>query len=288
MKLSFIIISFKSYHLLEKLLSKIPKQHEIIIVENSLEIETKYKIEKKYKNSKVIIPRENLGYATAFNKAYKVCKNNFIITISPDTRIEKTLFKKIENLLLKFKNFSLLAPIYKNQKIYQNFVPISNTQIVPKINNYKIIRVKEIDWCFCILNKSKLKNKKILDENFFLYFETIDICRKLFKNKKDMYVVKNLKFDHLGTSSSHKKFDYVIKENRNWHFSWSKFYFYKKNYSYLFALKKILPNVYQSLVGIIWCILVFEFKDIKLHIASLKGLLSGIFLIKSHFRPNLN
>ena len=103
-----------------------------------------------------------------------------------------------------------------------------------------------------------------------------------------MYVVKNFKFDHLGTSSSQKKFDYIIKENRNWHFSWSKFYFYKKNYSYFFALKKILPNVYQSLVGVIWCILVFEFKDKKLHIASLKGLLSGIFLIKSHFRPNLN
>ena len=96
MKLSFIIISFKSYHLLEKLLSEIPRQHEIIIDENSLEMETKYKIEKKYKNSKVVIPKENLGYATAFNKAYKMCKNNFIITINPDTKIEKTLFKKLK------------------------------------------------------------------------------------------------------------------------------------------------------------------------------------------------
>ena len=102
-----------------------------------------------------------------------------------------------------------------------------------------------------------------------------------------MYVVKNFKFDHLGTSSSQKNLIMQLKKTETGIFSWSKFYF-KKNYSYLFALKKILPNVYQSLVGVIWCILVFEFKDIKLHIASLKGLLSGIFLIKSHFRPNLN
>ena len=274
--------------MLDKLLSKIPKHHEIIIVENSLEMETKFKIEKKYKNSKVIIPKENLGYSTAFNRALKISKNNFLITISPDIKIEKILFKKIEKLLLKFKNFSLLAPEYRNKKIHQNFAPISNTKIISKVKNHKIIQVKEIDWCFCILNKSKFKDKKILDENFFLYFETTDLCRKLFINKKKMYVVKNFKFDHLGTSSSNKKFDYEIKENRNWHFSWSKFYFYKKNYSYLFALKKILPNVYQSLVGVIWCILVFEFKDIKLHIASLKGLLSSIFFINSYFRPNLD
>ena len=66
------------------------------------------------------------------------------------------------------------------------------------------------------------------------------------------------------------------------------FIFIKKNYNYFFALKKILPNVYQSFIGVIWCVSVFEFRDIKLHIASLKGLLSSIFLMKSYFRPNLD
>ena len=72
MKLSFIIISYKSDHLLNSLLKKIPKKHEIIIIENSLQKKTKQKIEKKYKNSKVIIPKKNLGYASAFNKAFKL------------------------------------------------------------------------------------------------------------------------------------------------------------------------------------------------------------------------
>ena len=66
----------------------------------------------------------------------------------------------------------------------------------------------------------------------------MDLCKKLFKNRKKMYIIKNLKFHHLGTSSSNKKYNFQIRINRNWHFSWSKFYFYKKNYNYLFALKK--------------------------------------------------
>ena len=116
MKLSIIIISFKSDHLLENLLSKIPNKHEIIIIENSLQIKLKKKIEKKYKNSKKIKPKKNLGYAAAFNKAFKISKNKFLVTMSPDVKIEKNLITNIENLLKKFKNFILVAPDYKIKK----------------------------------------------------------------------------------------------------------------------------------------------------------------------------
>ena len=288
MKLSFIIISYKSDHLLNNLLNKISKKHEIIIIENSLQNNTKYKIEKKFKNSKVIIPNKNLGYASAFNKDMKLSKSNFLITLTPDVVIDKKLILKIETLLSKFKKFYLMAPEYRNQKVYQNFTPISNSNNLIKIKNHKMLSVKEIDWCFCIINKRKFKSSKILDENFFLYFETMDLCKKLFKNRKKMYIIKNLKFHHLGTSSSNKKYNFQIRINRNWHFSWSKFYFYKKNYNYLFALKKILPNIYQSLVGILLCSLIFRFKDTRLHFSSLKGFISSAFYMKSYFRPNLD
>ena len=285
MKLSFIIISYKSDHLLNNLLNKISKKHEVIVIENSLQKKTKYKIEKKFKNSKVIIPSKNLGYASAFNKAFKLSKNNFLITLTPDVVINKKLILQIEILINRFKNFHLMAPEYRNQKIYRNFTPISNSKSMFKIYRHEIIAVKEIDWCFCILNKKKFKSSQILDENFFLYFETMDLCKRLYKNKKKMYVIKNLKFHHLGTSSSNKKYNFEIKINRNWHFSWSKFYFFKKNYNYFYALKKIIPNIYQNVLGIFLSIIKINMYDAKLHLASLKGALNAIVLNKSEYRP---
>ena len=65
MKLSVVIVSYKSDHLLEKILKDFSKKHEIIIIENSLQASTKKNIEKKYSNAKVIIPPTNLGYAAA-------------------------------------------------------------------------------------------------------------------------------------------------------------------------------------------------------------------------------
>ncbi len=287
MKLSVIIISFKSDHLLRKLICKIPKKYEIIIVENSKLKSTK-KLEKKFKNVKVILPSENLGYAKGFNLAFKYSKNNLILTLTPDVIIDNYLIKKLELFLQKFNNFTLLAPEYKNQKIYKNFTPFSENEKISSINkNFYIQQVKEIDWCFCIINKKKISTSKILDENYFMYFETIDLCKQLIKKNHKLYVIKSLKFDHIGTSSSKKKYKNEILINRNWHFSWSKFYFFKKNNNYFYALKKVLPNIYQNFIGVIISIIKANNLNLKLHWASLSGITNSIFLRKSIYRPKI-
>ena len=246
------------------------------------------KFEKKFKNLSVITPNENLGYAKAFNLALKKCKNKFVLTLTPDVFINKNLIFKIEKVINKFKNFTLLAPEYKNQKIYKNYSSFDDNKFKKnKISNFVIEEVKEIDWCFCVLNKNKFVNSRVLDENFFMYFETTDLCKKLLNLRHKMYIIKDLKFDHLGTRSSNKKYNNEILINRNWHFSWSKFYFFKKNYNYFFALKKITPNIYQNILGIILSLIKLNIFNVKLHLASLLGALNGVFLNKSFYRPKL-
>ncbi|MDC3152594.1 glycosyltransferase, partial [Pelagibacteraceae bacterium] len=121
MKLSVIIISYKSETLLKKLLLEIPSRHQITIIENSLLKITKKNIEKKFKNTKVIIPSENLGYASAVNLAFDKCKNNFILMITPDVKIDNKAIIKLENFIKKFQKFTLLSPVYKKQNIHRNY-----------------------------------------------------------------------------------------------------------------------------------------------------------------------
>ena len=273
---------------MNKLLINIPKKYQIIIVENSRSHITKKKIEKKFNNTKVIIPETNLGYARAFNKAFKDCKNQIVLTLTPDVLINKKLITNLENIVKKFKNFYLIAPEYKNQKKHKNYQTISSMKNNSfKIKNFVIQHVKELDWCFCILNKKKFKNPQLLDENYFMYFETTDLCKKLEKNNSNMFVIKNLNFEHKGTSSSNKNYNHQILYNRNWHFSWSKFYFFRKNYNYLYALRKVLPNIFQGIYGIFFSLIKVNLLEVSLHIASLSGLINSIFLNKSNFRIKL-
>ena len=288
MNLSIIIVSYNSEKLLNKVIKKIPKENEIIIIENSLKVDVKKDFEKKYNNTQVIIPAKNLGYASAFNLGFKKSKNNYVLSLTPDVIINSNLINQIIKIIKSLKDFTLIAPEYKNQKIYKNYIHAGEKRIKEKnISKFKLQEVKDIDWCFCVINKLKFKDKNILDENYFLYFETMDLCRHLFSKRHKMYVIKGLKFDHLGTSSSDNKFNNAIMLNRNWHFSWSKFYYFKKNNNYFYALKKISPNIYQGIKGIIISFFKMNLNEINLHLHSISGIINGIFLKKSHFRPNI-
>ncbi len=104
-----------------------------------------------------------------------------------------------------------------------------------------------------------------------------------------MLVSKNIKFTHEGTSSVNKVFSLEVSLSRNWHYNWSKYYFFKKNYGVLFGLKKIFPNFLRSVRKIlIYKILLKD--NIKYHfaLAEFKGILQSVLSKSSNYRPFKN
>ena len=286
MNLSVIIIAFKSDHLLDKLIKSFPKKFQIIIIENSRNIKIKKKIEKKFKNTKVIIPSKNLGYAAAANLGIKNCKNKFVTIATPDISISLNVIFKFSKLLDKFSNFSIITGVYKNQTIHKNYVlkKEKNTKEL-KIGKLNLKEVNDIDGCFLILNKLTFNTNKIFDDNFFMYFENTDLCRRLRLKNKKMYIVDNLKFSHKGTNSSFKKHEIEILKNRNWHYSWSKFYYMKKHHNYFYALKKVTPNLFKATVGYFQAVIASDKKHVITHKGTIFGILNAITLRKSLLRP---
>ena len=51
--------------------------------------------------------------------------------------------------------------------------------------------------------------------------------------------------EHKNNTGSDKKFDEDIRNLRHWHLMWSKFYYYRKNFSYL----KGLSETYKSFIS---------------------------------------
>ena len=84
------------------------------------------------------------------------------------------------------------------------------------------------------LNLSQFKEVGFFDENFFLYLEEIDLCRRVIKNGKKIYIDSNIQISHEGAKSVDSSISFEIELTRNWHWMWSKFYFQKKYYGYFF------------------------------------------------------
>ncbi len=290
MNISVVIVSFRSFHLLEKLIENIPQENEIIVIENSLDSSLKIKLEKQYSNVQVIIPEKNLGYGKALNLGIKESKCNYVICMAADISLEKQCFLEISNILNLFSDFSILSPIYLDERVYKNyFITKENTNKLKtkKVLNNFLKEVDDVDGALMILNKVKFTQEEIYDENIFLYFENTDLCFRVRKNNEEIYVIENLKYTHYGTKSSHLNYQNEVLKSRSWHYCWSKFYFYKKHYNYLKAFSKTLPNFIKAIKFCIYYKIKKDNLKFQLHKHELLGLLNAYLLKESSYRPSI-
>ena len=283
--LTIVFSSYQSQKLLNKILTKFQNKYKIIIIENSLDYEIKKSLEKKFDNVDVVIPKENLGLAKSYNLGLNKAKTKFVFLNNPDIEIDNKSIKELLICAKKIKNLGVISPTYKYENIYKNYEIYSSKR---KINSstfdkYGIIEVDFIDNNF-LINKKNI-SKLCFDKNYFLYYETADFTKNLKKIDKKLYVAKKIKFHHYGASSLPSKYLNLVKKTRSFHYNWSKFYFYRKNYNYLYALKKIYPNLIKSIKKIFLGIIRLDKKLLKFSFLEIFGIFTAIILCKSFYRP---
>ena len=290
--LTLAFLSHHSKYLITKLVDEIINYNlgvKILIIENSIDHQLKYELESKYKKQvKVFLPNENLGFSKGMNKAIELSDDQFVFLNPADVILSHKCIQNLLNCLNNFKDFTLLAPTYKEEKIYKNYEEFlfskerETHQL--EIENFSLKEVDWIDGTF-IVNKEKIENNKIMDENIFIYFETMDMCLNFKKKNQKMFVVENIKFEHIGGSSHERKFNFEAKLSRNWHYNWSKFYYFKKNFSYLYALKKFSTVLFKNALKLLYYFMTRNKENYLLKKAEINGSMHSILLNKSNYRP---
>ena len=104
----------------------------------------------------------------------------------------------------------------------------------PTINkDQNILSVDSIDGFSMLINLKKFKDQNFFDENFFLYLENDDLCLRTRRVNGSIFVVPESKINHKGAKAVDTKYKDEIEYSRNWHWTWSKFYFQKKHYGFI-------------------------------------------------------
>ena len=289
--ITLVFLSFHSEHHIKRLVDSIDQQYQIIIIENSSNKLLKKEIEEKYKNVHVEICKENLGFSKGMNLGIKLSKTPYVFLNPADINISNETINSLSEIIKKFNDFGMLSPVYKDKSIHSNYFIWSdkgpNVNVNTETNNYLLKEVDFIDGTI-IINKNIVSNT-IFDENMFIYFETKDLCKRLIEKNIKLYVCDSLTFDHYGGQSHDKKFNFEASLSRCWHYNWSKFYFNKKHYGYLHALRKSLPNIITSIKEYIKNSILFYKEKSKinkeLHLAEIKGIIASALNMKSNYRP---
>ena len=280
--LTFIIVTFKSNHIIDECIESLPKNSSIIIIENSNNIELKKTLEAKYSNINVIV-QENSGMGSANNKGIKLCKTDYAFVINPDVKFYKNTMHELIALSSKYNDYSILAPICDDEK-YPNY-KIKNK----RIKNYypDFLDVDSVDGYAMLINKNKFSDNIYFDEQIFLYLENDDLCLRKKKENHKIYIAKKAKIHHMGGKSHSPIHEKEIEFSRNWHWMWSKFYFNKKHYGYSMALLKVFPSIITSMIKFFYYFVTSNKFKKKIYIMRFLGLLNSIFGKKSWYRPKI-
>ena len=276
--ITFVIVSFKSSHIIEKCIKSINPNIKIIIVENSENIHTKNYLESKFSNVEVFIAKENLGYGKGNNLGISKVKTQYAFILNPDAILDENclveLFKA--NSLLK-DDFAILAPNYSNN---YGFFSEQNNHLKKK----EIMEVDYVKGFAMLINLKKVTFDKIFDENFFLFLEEIDLCRRIKNDGGKIYVIHKSKVQHLAKQASGDSLN--IELCRNWHWMWSLFYYNYKYYGFFIAYKVTIPKLFSSLAKLFIAIILLNRKKFLIHIFRLRGLFNAFLKKPSWLRPD--
>jgi GT2 family glycosyltransferase len=272
---TFVIVCYKSKKIIEKCIKSINPKIKIIIVENSSDFNLKINLEKKFSNLKVIVSKSNLGYSKGNNLGISKVKSKYAFILNPDAYLAKNTLQELKKAIFILKdNFSILAP---NSKENFDFFKIDNKEIKKDI--FSVDRVKGFAM---LLNLKNIKFRPIFDNNFFLFLEEIDLCKKIKNN--NIFIAKNSKIFHLAKKSSENNLQ--IELCRNWHWMWSLFYYNLKNFGMLTAYKVTLRNFFLSIFKLFLYKIIFRKKKYLIYKYRLLGLINSYLGKDSWLRPH--
>ena len=273
-ELTIVIVTFKSDETIMNCLKSISKNIPVIVIENSDNKDFKKKIENIFTNVNCILVGENKGYSTANNIGLKSVKTKYALILNPDTILDENAIKNFFTTKERVKDFWLIGPA--NNQIVQFNEDDSNLKEVNNLKGFAIF-----------LNLSKF-NQDYFDENFFLFFEEIDLCRRVKKNKGKIYLDKQIYIKHDGASSVNKTNKLDLEKTRNWHWMWSTFYYQKKYKGFLLALIIISPKLFSAIFKTLFYFIIINNKKREIYFCRLSGLLNSIIGKKAWYRPSID
>ncbi|MDR1726251.1 MAG: glycosyltransferase [Bacteroidales bacterium] len=249
MKLSIIIVNYNVVYFLDQCLASVYKalkntgensfnltdKSEIFVVDNNSVDNSVEMIKSKYPDVILIENKHNVGFSKANNQAIKQSTGEYVLLLNPDTIVEEETFAKCISFMDKTEDCGGLGvkmidgegKILKESKRgfptpWVSFCKLSGLiKLFPHSRKYagyymgnlsydKINEVEVLAGAFMMLKRECLKKTGLLDEDYFMYGEDIDLSYRITKAGYKNYFFPNTQIIHYkGESTKKSSLNYV-------------------------------------------------------------------------------
>ena len=245
--ISFVVVCYKSSLALKSLLLSIPKESEVILVDNSKDQETK-EIAISY-DCVLIENKENIGYGSACNLGAEKASGSYLLFINPDSELNPGTLDELIKATDRYPNASAFNPKIIDRTGKQDFkrrsVLLPKSEWMSKKFPTFDKDVSVLSGAAIFIKKEKFLQIKGFDEKIFLYHEDDDISIRLKNKIGNLMYIHNAVITHIGGSSSSR--DESIAKIKGYHMGRSRVYAQKKHNIKAVIIRNIMLSIIQIL-----------------------------------------
>jgi GT2 family glycosyltransferase len=248
MKLSVVIVSYNVRSYLEECLKSVQEalegiEGEVFVVDNHSDDDSVEVVRREYPWVNLIVNLENLGFAKANNQAIRRAQGEYVLLLNPDTVVTQDTFRGV----LAFMDEHPKAGSAGVMMCYEDGsrAPESRRAVpTPWVAARKMLgftkryylsdlpwdqpcKIEVVSGAFCLLRHQALKTVGLLDEDFFMYGEDIDLSYRLLKGGWENWYLPYSIIHYKGKSTQKSDYRYVHV------FYQAMLIFFQKHYSHL-------------------------------------------------------
>jgi N-acetylglucosaminyl-diphospho-decaprenol L-rhamnosyltransferase len=249
---TIIIVSYNCRDALSECLRMLTAQGDappIIVVDNASTDGSADMAAHDFPSIHLIRNTRNCGFAAACNQGIGASNTDFILLLNPDTLLECTELQKLHNAMNSRPNVGACGPRILNVdgslqpscRTFPTFwamvcdeiglgrlLPHSRLFATYRMSGWAHNETREVDQLMgscLLLRRAALEAVGPLDERFFLYFEEVDLCWRLWQAGWRVLFVANATVTHVGGVSSRADRPTALHHRYR-----SLFTFYRKHY----------------------------------------------------------
>jgi GT2 family glycosyltransferase len=240
-KISIVIVNYNVKYFLEQALHSVRKavkglEAEVFVVDNNSVDGSCEMVKRTFPEVMLIENKYNPGFSKANNQAIKLAKGDYILLLNPDTVVEEDCFTKVCAFMDDTPDAGALGVKMIDGK--GHYLPESKRGLpTPEVAFYKMFglgklfprsrrfgryylghlskdetnEVEVLAGAFMLLRKSMLEKIGLLDEDYFMYGEDIDLSYRVTKaGYKNYYFPDTTIIHYKGESTKKASVNYVF------------------------------------------------------------------------------
>ena len=216
--LSIIIVNWNTRDLLRECLRSIYNNtekltFEVFVIDNASRDASVEMVRKEFSQARLIRNKENFGFARGNNQGFSQAKGKYVLMLNPDTEVvDHALCKMIDclesNQEVGAVSGRFVYPDGTFQRYYRRFptfLSMLTTWFLPRSVAYKskpsraylmldddfekVIEVPQPAGSCLMVRRGLFSEEDLMDEQFPIFFNDVDLCRRIYNKGKKIYVL---------------------------------------------------------------------------------------------------